>query len=67
MALLETWRKMAYSETADKNALSKLWGDYFQKEKEIYAELLSNPDTAVTGTAFKTFLPPGVLILLLKP
>src|SRR5574344_2701816 len=50
MALLETWRKMAYSETADKNALSKLWGDYFQKEKEIYAELLSNPDTAVTGT-----------------
>ncbi len=52
MALLETWRKMAYSETADKNALSKLWGDYFQKEKEIYAELLSNPDTAVTGTGF---------------
>ena len=50
MALLETWRKMAYSETADKNALSKLWGDYFQKEKEIYAELLSKPDTAVTGT-----------------
>ena len=50
MALLETWRKMAYSETADKNALSQLWGDYFQKEKEIYTELLSDPDKKVKGT-----------------
>ena len=50
MALLETWRKMAYSETADKNALSQLWGEYFQKEKEIYMQLLAEPDKKVTGT-----------------
>lgn len=50
MALLEKWRNMAYSETADKNALSALWRDYFQKEKEIYEQLLADPDTAVEGT-----------------
>ena len=50
MALLETWRKMAYSETADKNALTQLWSDYFVQEKEIYIQILSNPDTVVSGT-----------------
>ena len=50
MALLEKWRKMAYSETADKNELANLWNNYFMQEKEIYAELLAAPDTAVTGT-----------------
>ncbi|MDO4965579.1 MAG: SEC-C metal-binding domain-containing protein [Lachnospiraceae bacterium] len=50
MALLEQWRKMAYSETADKNALSELWRDYFLKEKEIYEQLLANPKEKVKGT-----------------
>ncbi len=50
MALLEQWRDMAYSETADKGQLQKLWSDYFLKEKEIYAELLKTPDEAVEGT-----------------
>lgn len=50
MALLETWRKMAYSETADKNALTQLWSDYFVKEKEIYKQLLAAPDAKVKGT-----------------
>ena len=50
MALLKTWRDMAYSETANKGDLQRLWGDYFQKEKDIYAELLKNPDEEVTGT-----------------
>lgn len=49
MALLDTWRKMAYSETADKNALTKLWSDYFVKEKEIYIKLLK-AKRAVKGT-----------------
>ena len=31
-------------------AIQKLWGDYFLKEKEIYAELLKNPDEEVKGT-----------------
>lgn len=50
MALLEKWRDMAYSETANKGDLQRLWADYFQKEKEIYAQLLKNPDEEVRGT-----------------
>ena len=50
MALLQQWRDMAYSEKADKAQLQKLWTDYFQKEKDIYAILLKNPDEVVKGT-----------------
>ena len=50
MALLQQWRDMAYSETANKGDLQRLWSDYFQKEKEIYAQLLKTPDMAVKGT-----------------
>lgn len=50
MALLEQWRAMAYSETANKADLQRLWAVYFEKEKEIYAQLLKNPDEVVTGT-----------------
>lgn len=50
MALLEKWREIAYNESADKNELQQLWKDYFQEEKEIYAELLKNPDQVVKGT-----------------
>ena len=50
MSLLEQWRAMAYSETANKADLQRLWAVYFEKEKEIYAQLLKNPDEVVTGT-----------------
>jgi len=50
MALLQKWRDKAYSETAEKSQLEKLWSDYFLKEKEIYAQLLKDPDTEVKGT-----------------
>ncbi len=50
MALLQKWRDMAYSETANKGDLQRLWSAYFQKEKEIYAALLKNPDEEVKGT-----------------
>ena len=50
MALLEQWRAMAYSETANKADLQRLWAVYFEKEKEIYAQLLKNPDEVVKGT-----------------
>ena len=39
MALLQQWRDMAYSEQAGREKLQKLWGAYFQKEKEIYQVL----------------------------
>ena len=50
MALLEKWREMAYNERTDKNKLQSLWAAYFQEEKDIYAQLLKNPDEVVTGT-----------------
>ncbi|MDD7110115.1 MAG: type I methionyl aminopeptidase [Collinsella sp.] len=50
MALLKQWHGMAYSETANKGDLQRLWTTYFQKEKDIYAELLKNPDEVVEGT-----------------
>lgn len=50
MALLQQWHEMAYSETANKGDLQRLWSDYFQKEKEIYAQLLKTPDKTVKGT-----------------
>ncbi|MBR2766224.1 MAG: SEC-C domain-containing protein [Blautia sp.] len=48
--LLEQWRGMAYDQQADKNWLKKFWDTYFNIEKNIYAELLENPDEEVTGT-----------------
>lgn len=50
MALLEKWHEIAYSETANKGDLQRLWAEYFQKEKGIYEELLKTPDKAVKGT-----------------
>ena len=50
MALLKKWRDMAYSETANKGDLQRLWADYFEKEKNIYAELLKTPYNVVEGT-----------------
>ncbi|MBD5466738.1 MAG: SEC-C domain-containing protein [Lachnospiraceae bacterium] len=50
MALLEKWRETAYSEKANKGDLQRLWNDYFAKEKDIYAQLLENPDEEVKGT-----------------
>ncbi len=50
MALLEEWRELAYGEGLDAKSRAKLWKDYFAKEKSIYEELLSSPETAVEGT-----------------
>lgn len=48
--LLEQWRDTAYSKEMDKAALQQFWGTYFQIEKDIYAQLLENPDEEVKGT-----------------
>ena len=50
MTLLEQWRSTAYSETANKGDLQRLWTKYFEQEKEIYAQLLANPAEEVKGT-----------------
>lgn len=48
--LLEQWRAMAYDQKADKGKLQRFWAVYFNTEKEIYAQLLTNPDEVVSGT-----------------
>lgn len=50
MGILKQWRDMAYNEKANKGDIQRLWSDYFLKEKEIYSQLLQNPDEVVTGT-----------------
>lgn len=50
MALLEQWKSVAYNEATGKDRLQKLWAAYFQEEKEIYAQLLKNPNEVVQGT-----------------
>lgn len=50
MALLEKWRATAYSETANKGDLKRFWQQYFLKEKDIYQQLLADPDTEVKGS-----------------
>lgn len=50
MALLKQWRDIAYSETANKADLQRFWAVYFEKEKEIYQEILKTPEQAVKGS-----------------
>ncbi len=50
MALLEQWHAIAYNENADNNELQQFWGRYFEIEKGIYEQLLTNPDEEVKGT-----------------
>ena len=49
-SLLEQWRKIAYDQTLSKDQLQNFWANYFQIEKEIYEQLLDDPDTEVKGT-----------------
>ncbi len=48
--LLQQWESIAYDEKADKGKLQRFWKEYFQIEKEIYEQLLSDPDEEVRGT-----------------
>ena len=50
MSLLQNWREIAYNQQADRNQLQRFWANYFNIEKGIYEQLLSNPDEVVKGT-----------------
>jgi len=50
MALLKQWRDTAYNEKANKGDLQRFWAAYFEMEKNVYAQLLTNPDEEVKGT-----------------
>ena len=44
MALLETWRNLAYGDGLDDKKREELWSGYFQIEKGIYEQILSQPE-----------------------
>ena len=48
--LLDQWKEIAYDEKAYKGQLQKFWSTYFQIEKEIYEQLLENPEEEVKGS-----------------
>ena len=63
MALLEQWRSTAYSETANKGDLQRLWTKYFEQERDIYAQLLANPNEVVEGTVKELAEKYGVTVM----
>jgi len=65
MALLQKWRDMAYSETANKGDLQRMWTSYFRQETEIYKQLLANPDEEVKGSVKELADKYGVDILIM--
>ena len=50
MTILEQWRSIAYNQNADKNKLQRFGANYFNIEKNIYEQLVENPDEVVSGT-----------------
>lgn len=50
MALLETWRNLAYGNGLNDKEKEKLWNGYFTIEKGIYEQILSEPTQVITGT-----------------
>ena len=51
MSLLSEWTEKAYNENASREELTALWNnEYFPKEKEVYSEILKDPNTVVKGT-----------------
>ena len=54
--ILEQWRAIAYDQQADRNKLQQFWAKYFNIEKNIYTQLLENPDEVVTGKGIKSSL-----------
>ena len=63
MTLLEQWRSTAYSETANKGDLQRLWTKYFEQERDIYAQLLENPTEEVKGTVKELAEKYGVTVM----
>ncbi|MBR1479187.1 MAG: SEC-C domain-containing protein [Lachnospiraceae bacterium] len=65
MSLLDEWRSTAYDDKADQNKLQQMWSSYFLQEKDIYAELLKNPDEVVKGTVKELADKYGVTVMVM--
>ena len=65
MALLDTWRNLAYQTEMDNKTANEFWGSYFTQEKAIYEQILADPDTVVKGTVKGLADKYGVEVLLM--
>ena len=65
MALLDTWRNLAYQTEMDNKTANEFWGSYFTQEKAIYEQILADPDTVVKGTVKELADKYGVEVLLM--
>ena len=50
VTLLVLWHEFAYNEKAVRGYLQRFWSTYFEIEKNIYEQLLTDPDEEVKGT-----------------
>ena len=50
MSLLQEWRDYAYAKDMNQKEGQLFWANYFNLEKGVYEQLLSNPDEVVKGT-----------------
>ena len=50
MSLLDDWRDKAYNVDQNSKEATRLWKSYFEKEKEIYIDLLTDVSKTVEGT-----------------
>ena len=50
MTLLENWRQMAYQTERDARSEQMFWANYFNQEKGIYEQILSEPSQVIEGT-----------------
>ena len=50
MAILQTWRDLAYGDGLKEKERENLWTGYFTIEKGIYEKILSDPTQVITGT-----------------
>ncbi len=50
MALLDTWRQLAYQTEMNQKQAGEFWGTYFNFEKGIYEKILAAPNDPVKGS-----------------
>ena len=65
MALLETWRKLAYETEMNQNQATEFWNSYFVQEKAIYEQILATPEAPVSGTVKELADKFGVEVLMM--
>ncbi|HIT65584.1 MAG TPA: SEC-C domain-containing protein [Candidatus Ventrimonas merdavium] len=65
MALLETWRNLAYGNQLSDKERENLWNGYFTIEKGIYEQILAEPAQVITGTVKELAEKYGTEILIM--